>query len=96
MRGRSVSDSVRVNRFCFNGRTLILGSNPVFFGDIADPETSDGSAIGIKKQVLNFRLFWGALLYVSLKSSCRFLFYLNDKFLIILNWKRIEIKYCKL
>jgi len=29
-------------------------------------------------------------------QGCRFLFYLKDKFLIILNWKRIEIKYCKL
>ena len=58
-------DSVRVNRFCFNGRALILDGGPVFVGDIADPEASDGSAIGIKKQVLNSWLFRGALLQVN-------------------------------
>ena len=44
-----------------------------------------------KETYLSKDKYWSRL-----KHFCRFLFYLNDKFLIILNWKRIEIKYCKL
>ncbi len=71
MHGRRVSDRVRINRFCLDGGALILGGRPVFVGDIADAEASDGSAIGVKKQAFNSRLFRGSLIQVRipLKSA---------------------------
>ena len=72
MHSSGVPDGVRGHGLSLEGWAPIISGYRVFTGDMADYEASDGSTVGVKKQMLGSWLFRGALFQVSLKRSNRF------------------------
>lgn len=70
--GGRVPDRVRGDGLGLDGRTLLLRNGRVFADDMTDSEARDGSAVGVEKQMLGYRLLPGALLQVVLENGSRF------------------------